>query len=179
MPIPTMPEWTRNYRSGPIMAAITQDGLECISHTTPHRLLNVDGFTVDLHDIIQHDNDLAETAERIRAGLEDNREGYCRVRRVRHSEPREVIQEVPVEDPAEARIDRTPPYLRAILTDNSLADLAARRNSHSLDLSDNLTSIPRYTTHSTEWNLFREEALEHIKKLLSSGAAIRYRIEVK
>lgn len=176
MPIP---EWTRNYRSGPIMAAITQDGLEYISPLTYPRLRNVDGFTVDLHDIIQHDNDLAETAERTRAGVEDHREGYCRVH---PSEPREVIQEAPVEDPAEARIDRTPPYLRAILTDNSLvdlADLAARRNSNSLDLSDNLTSISTHTDDDPYCNLFREEWLKYIKTLLRSGAAIRYSIEVK
>lgn len=169
MPIP---EWTRNYRSGPIMATITQDGLECISHTTSHRLLNVDGFTVDLHDIIQHDNDLAETAERTRAGVEDHREGYCRVR---HSEPREVIQEAPVDNPAEASYSSYLRELRDIITDNSIADLAARSPS---DLSFNMAGIPINAADDPYWNLFREEALEYIKKLISSGA-IRYRIEVK
>lgn len=178
MPIPTIPRCLRYDIDESILDTSTRDNLERISQTLSARLRNVDGFTVDLREVIQNSH-LSETAERTRAGVEDHRGGYCRVRRVRHSEPREVIQEVPVDDQDEASYSSYLRDRRYIITDNSLADLAARRNSHSLDLSDNLTSIPRYTTHSTEWNLFREEALEYIKKLLSSGAAIRYRIEVK
>ena len=174
MPVPTIPRCLRYDIDEAILDTSTRDNLERISQTLVERLSNVDRSI--LRDVLQN-SPLAETAERIRAGVEDHREGYCRVRRVRHSESREVIQEAPVEDPAEARIDRTPPYLRAIITDNSLADLAARS---SLDLSDNLTSIPRYTADDPYWEArFREEFLEYIKKLLSSGAAIRYRIEVK
>lgn len=172
MPIPTIPRCLRYDIDESILDTSTRDNLERISQTLVEHLSNVDRST--LRDVLQN-SPLDETVERIRAGVEDHREGYCRVH---HSEPREVIQEAPVDDPDDEAIqDRYASYLRDIVTCNSLADLAARS---SLDLSDNLTSIPRYTADDTYWEArFRKEELERIKILLRSGAAIRYRIEVK
>lgn len=174
MPITTMPVCLRHDIDESILDTSTRDNLERISQTLVEHMSNVDRSI--LRDVLQN-SPLAETAERTRAGVEDHRDGYCRVRRVRHSEPREVIQEAPVDDQDEASYSSYLRDIRDIVTDNSLADLAARS---SLDLSDNLTSIPRYTADDTYWEArFRKEELERIKILLRSGAAIRYRIEVK
>lgn len=91
----------------------------------------------------------------------------------------------------------SPDHLREVITDNSLADLAAARYASCqsgyspLDLSDNIASVPISTPDNAVFSFSREsllrklkedcrrEELEQIKILRSIKATIRYIVEIK
>lgn len=164
--MPITSEQLRDYREGPIMGHTSQ--------TMPSRLHNVDGFTVDLRDIICS-NPILDTPSAVASrcdasNLDEHFSQSPTFPRVRNNSAYAMD------------VDSVRNTLEAMTQNAVFGDLAVLRDRQFRSVrynADLLHTLSRDALSRKLEDDYRKRKVERIKKLISSKVTIRYIMEVK